>query len=53
MSSSGKLQAHAGEVDVAMLYVCDRDESLGEAGLYLHGMAYPVGPLSGPTCRWF
>jgi lipid A ethanolaminephosphotransferase len=40
----GKLQAHAGEVDVAMLYVSDHGESLGEAGLYLHGMPYPIAP---------
>jgi lipid A ethanolaminephosphotransferase len=41
----GKLQAHAGEMDVAMLYVSDHGESLGEAGLYLHGMPYPIAPV--------
>ncbi|WP_298235649.1 phosphoethanolamine transferase [uncultured Azohydromonas sp.] len=38
------LQAHAGRVDAAMLYVSDHGESLGERGLFLHGMPYPVAP---------
>ena len=36
----GKLQARAKDVDVAMLYVSDHGESLGEHGLYLHGVPY-------------
>jgi lipid A ethanolaminephosphotransferase len=39
-----KLQAHERDVDVAMLYVSDHGESLGEAGLYLHGMPYAIAP---------
>ena len=30
--------------DTAMLYVSDHGESLGEGGLYLHGMPYPIAP---------
>ncbi len=30
--------------DTAMLYLSDHGESLGEAGLYLHGMPYRVAP---------
>ncbi len=38
------LQAHAAQVDSAMLYVSDHGESLGEKGLYLHGMPYAIAP---------
>jgi lipid A ethanolaminephosphotransferase len=30
--------------DTAMLYVSDHGESLGDKGLYLHGMPYPIAP---------
>lgn len=30
--------------DTAMLYMSDHGESLGESGLYLHGMPYPIAP---------
>jgi lipid A ethanolaminephosphotransferase len=30
--------------DTAMLYVSDHGESLGESGLYLHGMPYAIAP---------
>jgi lipid A ethanolaminephosphotransferase len=30
--------------DTAMVYVSDHGESLGEAGLYLHGMPYAIAP---------
>ncbi|MCZ8251638.1 MAG: phosphoethanolamine--lipid A transferase [Hylemonella sp.] len=40
----GTLQAHAGRVDSFMLYVSDHGESLGEKGLYLHGMPYAIAP---------
>ena len=39
-----KLQAQAGRVDSAMLYVSDHGESLGEKGLFLHGMPYAIAP---------
>lgn len=38
------LQANYPEHDTAMLYVSDHGESLGEKGLYLHGMPYMVAP---------
>jgi lipid A ethanolaminephosphotransferase len=39
-----KLQAQADRVDTAMLFVSDHGESLGEKGLYLHGMPYAIAP---------
>lgn len=39
-----KLQAAAGRVDTAMIYVSDHGESLGENQLYLHGMPYAIAP---------
>lgn len=42
--------------DVALLYVSDHGESLGERGLYLHGMPYPIAPreqLEVPLLWWF
>jgi lipid A ethanolaminephosphotransferase len=38
------IRARAGRYDGAMLYVSDHGESLGEMGLYLHGMPYAVAP---------
>jgi lipid A ethanolaminephosphotransferase len=38
------LKAHEGELDSAMLYVSDHGESLGEGGLYLHGLPYSIAP---------
>ncbi|MEK9952900.1 MAG: phosphoethanolamine--lipid A transferase [Curvibacter sp.] len=40
----GTLQQHAERVDSFMLYVSDHGESLGEKGLYLHGMPYAIAP---------
>ena len=39
-----KLRAHAPQVDAAMLYVSDHGESLGEHGLFLHGVPYAIAP---------
>jgi lipid A ethanolaminephosphotransferase len=39
-----RLQAAAPAVDVALLYVSDHGESLGERGLYLHGMPWAIAP---------
>lgn len=41
--------------DVALLYVSDHGESLGELGLYLHGMPYAIAPreqLEVPMLWW-
>lgn len=50
------LAAHAGRVDSAMLYVSDHGESLGESGLYLHGLPYAIAPgeqTRVPMVMWF
>jgi lipid A ethanolaminephosphotransferase len=39
-----RLQAHAREVDAALLFVSDHGESLGEKGLFLHGIPYAIAP---------
>ncbi len=39
-----RLQARAGTVDSALLYVSDHGESLGEHGLFLHGLPYAIAP---------
>jgi lipid A ethanolaminephosphotransferase len=39
-----QLRAKAASVDSALLYVSDHGESLGEKGLFLHGMPYAIAP---------
>ena len=39
-----RLQAHAADVDSALIYVSDHGESLGEHGLYLHGIPQSIAP---------
>ena len=39
-----QLSAHADGVDSMLLYVSDHGESLGEGGLFLHGMPYAIAP---------
>ena len=39
-----RLQARAGTVDSALLFVSDHGESLGEHGLFLHGLPYAIAP---------
>jgi lipid A ethanolaminephosphotransferase len=36
--------ANSSAVDAAMIYVSDHGESLGENGLYLHGLPYSIAP---------
>jgi lipid A ethanolaminephosphotransferase len=38
------LQAHADRLDSVLLYASDHGESLGEQGIYLHGMPYSFAP---------
>ena len=38
------LQGHAASVDSAMLFASDHGESLGEKGLFLHGVPYAIAP---------
>ena len=40
----GQLDAAAGDVDSALVYVSDHGESLGEKNLYLHGLPYAIAP---------
>ncbi len=42
----GFLKANAGRFETGMLYVSDHGESLGENGLYLHGLPYLFSPES-------
>jgi lipid A ethanolaminephosphotransferase len=39
-----RLRAAQGELDTAMLFIPDHGESLGEQGLYLHGLPYAIAP---------
>jgi lipid A ethanolaminephosphotransferase len=43
-SAIGRLQSHADRVDSALVYVSDHGESLGEHGLFLHGLPYAIAP---------
>ena len=38
------LQAQRGRFDTALVYVSDHGESLGEKGLFLHGVPYAIAP---------
>jgi lipid A ethanolaminephosphotransferase len=51
-----KLQAKSELVDSALIYVSDHGESLGEKGLFLHGMPRAIAPreqLEVPMIAWF
>lgn len=39
------LKARSATYDTALLYVSDHGESLGENGIYLHGLPYSVAPI--------
>jgi lipid A ethanolaminephosphotransferase len=39
-----ELEKRSADFDTAMLYVSDHGESLGENGLYLHGLPYAIAP---------
>ena len=48
----GRTETH----DTALLYVSDHGESLGENGLYLHGIPYSIAPETQtrvPMVAWF
>jgi lipid A ethanolaminephosphotransferase len=50
-----ELGKRSGDFDVAMLYVSDHGESLGENGLYLHGFPYAMAPreqIEVPMLLW-
>mgnify|MGYP003583258364 CR=1 FL=1 len=46
------LKARSDRYDTAMLYVSDHGESLGEFGLFLHGMPYSVAPDAQKQVPW-
>jgi len=51
-----RLQARSKEVDSMVLFVSDHGESLGEKGLYLHGLPYAIAPdvqKRVPMLMWF
>jgi len=50
------LQGYADQGDVALIYVSDHGESLGERGMYLHGTPYFIAPREQtqvPMVMWF
>jgi lipid A ethanolaminephosphotransferase len=51
-----QLQVLEPKVDSALIYVSDHGESLGERGLYLHGVPYAIAPdvqKQVPMVMWF
>jgi lipid A ethanolaminephosphotransferase len=46
------LRQHDRDARTAMLYVADHGESLGENGLFLHGMPYGIAPDVQKTVPW-
>jgi lipid A ethanolaminephosphotransferase len=51
----GLLQRNAQRLDAALLYTSDHGESLGENGLYLHGLPYALAPreqIQVPLLLW-
>jgi len=55
-STMDMLAEQESHFDVGMIYVSDHGESLGEKGLYLHGMPYAIAPqeqLAVPMAWWF
>ncbi|MFP2770426.1 phosphoethanolamine transferase [Oceanisphaera sp. KMM 10153] len=56
MSEVIKLLKQHQDISTGMLYVSDHGESLGESGLYLHGMPYSLAPTEQthvPMLTWF
>lgn len=50
------LKSNEAQFDTAMFYVSDHGESLGEYGIYLHGMPYALAPEAQkhvPAVMWF
>lgn len=50
------LRSYSEQRDVAMIYVSDHGESLGERGMYLHGTPYLIAPQEQtrvPMVMWF
>ncbi|WP_349630301.1 sulfatase-like hydrolase/transferase [Acidovorax sp. CCYZU-2555] len=46
------LKTKAADYEVAMVYLSDHGESLGENGIYLHGLPYAIAPDSQKHVAW-
>lgn len=46
------LKKYSSQYNVAMMYMSDHGESLGESGLYLHGTPYSIAPKEQSTVPW-
>lgn len=52
----GRLRGAGEHSDIVMMYVSDHGESLGERGVYLHGLPYAIAPAEQtrvPLLAWF
>jgi len=52
----GMLKTYNGNFDTSLIYMSDHGESLGESGLYLHGLPYFIAPAEQtriPALMWF
>lgn len=48
-----KLSEYSEHYNVALMYISDHGESLGENGLYLHGAPYMIAPAQQTQVPWF
>jgi len=48
-----KLTQYSEQYNVALMYISDHGESLGENGLYLHGTPYMIAPEQQTQVPWF
>ncbi|WCE30566.1 phosphoethanolamine transferase [Vibrio sp. SCSIO 43137] len=48
-----KLESYRENYNVALMYISDHGESLGENGLYLHGTPYALAPEGQTKVPWF
>lgn len=46
------LKTKAADYEVALVYVSDHGESLGEGGIYLHGLPYAIAPDNQKHVAW-
>ncbi len=47
-----QLQTYRSQYNVALMYISDHGESLGENGLYLHGTPYALAPKEQTSVPW-
>jgi len=47
------LKKYSDEYNVAMMYLSDHGESLGESGFYLHGSPYMIAPIEQRRIPWY